>query len=356
MEGIGAVEMEYLQYRGRTQIWAHRGASAYAPENTMEAFQMAIDMGADGIELDVQFTKDQQMVVVHDRNLERVSNVSGFVQQYTLEELKTFRFNNKKPDFPEARISTLEEVYDLVRPTNLILNVELKTVRNQNYGIEIPIAQLTRDMGMESKVVFSSFNHNSIMRLKKLLSNARFAFLQNEELADAAEYAKSHGMHYLHPDKFLIQDENYLRQCQEAGIGVHPFTINDIDELWDCYDKNVDAVITNEPFKAVMLEKVWRLLKDSKECIYIWGTGTEAGKLSNCIPEKRIAGYIETVVTREKYRGKNIYSPVQIEDLHSKIIVATVFSDEIRKVSRNLQLKQERMIYLFPFTKEKGRR
>ena len=77
----------------KIQVWAHRGASGYAPENTLDAFQKAIDMGADGIELDVQLTKDGKVVVVHDEVIDRVSDGSGLVQDYTYEELKKFNFN-----------------------------------------------------------------------------------------------------------------------------------------------------------------------------------------------------------------------------------------------------------------------
>ena len=74
----------------RTKVWAHRGASAYAPENTIEAFLLAAEQGADGVELDVQLTKDGEMVVVHDEEIDRVSDGSGLVKDYTLAELKNF--------------------------------------------------------------------------------------------------------------------------------------------------------------------------------------------------------------------------------------------------------------------------
>lgn len=342
--------MENQQEKRRTKIWAHRGASAYAPENTLEAFQLAIDMGADGVELDVQFSKDKQLVVIHDSNLERVSNVSGTVQSYTLEELKAFRFNNKRADYAWAQIATLEEVYQLIKPTNLTINVELKTSRNQNSGIEAAIAKLTKDMGIASRVLFSSFNHNSIVRLKELIPDAKFAFLQSEELVNAAMYAKNCGVEALHPDKFFVWDDEYLRQCRELRIEVHPFTVDTIEELWKCYDREVDAVITNELLKALMLERVWSLMKYSEDSIYIWGTGREADKLSKCISGERIAGYIETVVTKAEFHGIRVYSPEQVKEMDSyhKIVVATVFSDEIKRMSRKFQLEPERMIYLFP--------
>ena len=77
----------------KTKVWAHRGASGYAPENTLDAFRKAVEMGADGIELDVQMTKDGELVVIHDETINRVSNGKGWVKDYTYEELKKFNFN-----------------------------------------------------------------------------------------------------------------------------------------------------------------------------------------------------------------------------------------------------------------------
>ena len=71
----------------KTKVWAHRGASGYAPENTLDAFRKAVEMGADGIELDVQMTKDGELVVIHDETIDRVSNGKGWVKDYTYEEL-----------------------------------------------------------------------------------------------------------------------------------------------------------------------------------------------------------------------------------------------------------------------------
>ena len=99
----------------KTKVWAHRGASAYAPENTLEAFLLAAEHGADGVELDVQLTKDGEMVVVHDEEIDRVSDGSGFVKDYTLAELKTLNFNKTHPEYQDVKIPTLREVYEALK-------------------------------------------------------------------------------------------------------------------------------------------------------------------------------------------------------------------------------------------------
>ena len=111
----------------KTLVWAHRGASAYAPENTLEAFQKAVDLKADGIELDVQMTKDGTLVVIHDEMVDRVSGASGWVKDYTYEKLKKIDVNLRFAQYGPQYIPTLEEVCELIRPTGLTINVELKT-------------------------------------------------------------------------------------------------------------------------------------------------------------------------------------------------------------------------------------
>ena len=115
------------RYEMKTKVWAHRGASAYAPENTLEAFLLAAEQGADGVELDVQLTKDGEMVVVHDEEIDRVSDGSGFVKDYTLAELKILNFNKTHPEYQDVKIPTLREVYEALKPTGMTINVELKT-------------------------------------------------------------------------------------------------------------------------------------------------------------------------------------------------------------------------------------
>ena len=111
-----------------TEIFAHRGASGYAPENTLEAFRLAMEQGADGIELDVHLTKDGEVVVIHDETLDRTSNGQGKVRDYTLEELKKFSFHNHIEKYKGVQIPTLKEVLDLVKNSSMKVNIELKTV------------------------------------------------------------------------------------------------------------------------------------------------------------------------------------------------------------------------------------
>ena len=133
-------------------VYAHRGASAYAPENTLLSFQKAVDMNADGVELDIQLTKDGEIVVIHDEWLDRTSNGTGWVKDYTLEELKELEFNQNFPELGHASIPTMQEVLDLLKPTKLRIDIELKTGIVFYEGLEEKILKLVKDYDMESRV------------------------------------------------------------------------------------------------------------------------------------------------------------------------------------------------------------
>ena len=161
----------------KMKIWAHRGASGYAPENTMEAFSEAVRRKADGIELDVQLTKDGEIVVIHDEKLERVSNGTGWVKDYTLKELRKLNFNKTFPEQGSARIPTLKEVYELMKKEDMLVNVELKTSIVFYEGLVDKVLDLAARMGMEEKVLYSSFNHYTLLEIKKKNPGTRTGML-----------------------------------------------------------------------------------------------------------------------------------------------------------------------------------
>ena len=164
------------------KIFAHRGASSYAPENTLPAFALAASQGADGIELDVHLTRDGQLVVIHDETLERTTNGSGWVKDHTLAQLQQLRADNHTPGFADASIPTLEQVLELVKPTGMLVNIELKTSLIWYEGLEEKTVELVRAMGMEDRVIYSSFNHYSIEKVRQLDPEAETAYLYSDIL------------------------------------------------------------------------------------------------------------------------------------------------------------------------------
>lgn len=231
----------------KTKIWAHRGASAYAPENTLESFKLALNQGADGIELDVQLSKDGELVVIHDETINRTSNATGFVKDYTLEELKAFNFNYGNSNYKNVKIPTLREVYELLKPTNLFINVEVKTGIIFYEGIEEKVLNLAKEMDMEERIIYSSFNHYTIKKIKELNNNVLTGLLYCDGWIGVLEYAKKLGVTALHPCGYNLQYENLIEECKKEKMLLHVWTVNDEKDMKFLYENNIDAIITNYP-------------------------------------------------------------------------------------------------------------
>ena len=151
-----------------TKVWAHRGASGYAPENTIPAFKLAVEQKADGVELDVHLSSDGKLMVIHDETVDRTSNGTGRVVDMTCQELKKLDFSNGMPGYKDVRIPTLKEVYGLLKNTNLTINVEIKCDVVIYYGIWDKVIELEREMGMQGRIIYSSFNHYVLMKLREV--------------------------------------------------------------------------------------------------------------------------------------------------------------------------------------------
>lgn len=234
----------------RPLIWAHRGASGTAPENTLAAFSKAIEDGADGIELDIQLTKDGELVVCHDEAIDRTSSGKGLVMDYTLEELKKMDFSNGLLEYEGEKIPTMEEVFDLVKPSDLSINIELKTGIIFYPDIEKKIVELTRDKGMEDRVIYSSFNHSSVLKIREYAPDAVLGFLYADGPVDPVEYALRYGVQALHPMGFNLRYDGFMEAAKKAGIRVNTWTINKDADIRECIARGADAIITNYPAKA----------------------------------------------------------------------------------------------------------
>lgn len=228
-------------------VWAHRGASGYAPENTLAAFQKAVDLGADGVELDIQLTKDDQIVVIHDEMIDRTSDGKGWIKDYTLEELRAFNYNRTKPEYKHADIPTMREVFELLKPTGLFINIEIKTGVVFYEKIEEKILALTKEMGMEDRVCYSSFNHYTVTRIHELKPDAEVGFLYADGPIDMPSYGVKHGVNALHPALYNLQYDGFVKECKEKGLKLNVWTVNERPYMEMCCQYGVDAIITNYP-------------------------------------------------------------------------------------------------------------
>ena len=234
-----------------TKVFAHRGASGYAPENTLEAFALAGEQGAQGIELDVQLTKDGEVVVIHDETIDRVSTGKGAVRDYTLEELRRFSFHNHKKEYEGVQIPTLREVLEQVKPGGMEVNIELKTGIYWYPGLEEKTVELVKAAGMENRVIYSSFNHYSVQKILELDAEAETAYLYSDVLLNVENYAKNTGVCGLHPAVYHLKMADFLESYRRSGLKVRVWTVNDEADMRQFIEKDLEAVITNYPDRAL---------------------------------------------------------------------------------------------------------
>lgn len=233
-------------------VLGHRGASGYAPENTLEAFKLAMEMGADGFELDVHLSKDGELVVIHDETVDRTTDGTGFVGEMTLAELKALDACNHKEAYKGAKIPTLAEVYDLIRDTNHIVNVEIKTDNIFYPQLEEKVLALEKEKGMEGRIVYSSFNHYTVKKIRALAPDAQIGMLFGDVLVEPYDYCKSVGANLLHPSKANLNVPGFAEKAKEAGLGMNVWTVNEVEYMEKCLACGA-GIVTNYPDIAVKL-------------------------------------------------------------------------------------------------------
>lgn len=216
-------------------LYAHRGYSAKHPENTLRAFEAALPY-VDGIELDVQRTKDDRLVVIHDETVDRTTDGSGYVKDMTLRQLRALRSEGE-------RIPTLEEVFALVAAHDVTVNVELKTDRFDYSGIEQLAWLATEEFGLADRVVFSSFNPDTLVRLRDVAPEARIAVLTGEGHPDLVGFVERIQAEAVHAQPAFVGTADAVK-LSENGIVTRLYTINNPNELPDTTE--VDAIMTDE--------------------------------------------------------------------------------------------------------------
>ena len=237
-----------------TAVWAHRGASAYAPENTMPAFRMAADMGADGVELDVHLTADGHVVVAHDPTVDRVSEGTGAIAAMTLEQLLQLNFNKLHPEAGCSRIPLLSEVLQWASGTGLYINIEIKD-RQPHPGIEAACVDIVNACNMRKRVIYSSFDHYTLMRLRDIDTSAAIGLLYSENMYQPWQYAGMLQANALHPYYLSLYNPGIVAYCRHSGVKLHPWTIDDPGVLRQACLLGVDAVITNKPDVALVVRR-----------------------------------------------------------------------------------------------------
>jgi glycerophosphoryl diester phosphodiesterase len=237
----------------QTKIFAHRGFSAVAPENTIAAFELAICAGADGVELDVHMTKDKELVVIHDETVNRTTNGLGWVKEWSLAEIKKLDNGTWFSDeYKNQTIPTLSQVLEVVKDTEHWINIELKNNMVVYSKIEELVVREIERFGMEDRVILSSFNHCSLHQLHLYRPKLNLGVLFECGLFQPWIYAKHLGVSSIHPFHLLVTDE-MIQRCRIHGIHVCPFTVDDEQGMKRLIASGVDAIITNFPDRLRLL-------------------------------------------------------------------------------------------------------
>lgn len=240
-----------------TKNFAHRGFSGKYPENTMLAFEKAIEAGADGIENDVHLTKDGVVVIIHDERVDRTTDGAGWVKDFTYEELSKLNASYTFKDCGFQHIPTLREYMELVKDKDIVTNIELKTGVFEYEGIEKKVYDMIQEYGLKDKMIISSFNHFSILRMKALDSTIKCGLLEESWLVNAGAYAASVGVECYHPMYKNMTPDN-VAEIKSHGLEINTWTVNEKEEIEEMFNRGVDSVIGNYPDIVREIQKAYR--------------------------------------------------------------------------------------------------
>jgi glycerophosphoryl diester phosphodiesterase len=212
---------------------AHRGAKGYVAENTLASFQKAIELGADGIELDVHLSSDGKVMVIHDETIDRTTSRKGLVNHFTSEELEVLE------------IPTLESVFDLAHQ-KCFINIELKTYETADKVAELIEKYVSENNWSYEQIIVSSFDWNAIQQVHFLNDKIQIGVLTHTDLELAIAFAKFIKAHSVHPYYHLLSAEN-VAQMHSKNFKVYPWTINEPEDITFVKSLQVDGIITDFP-------------------------------------------------------------------------------------------------------------
>jgi len=228
-------------------IFGHSGAQAYAPSNSLPAFERAAQQNAHGTELDVHRSKDGYPVVLHDFTVDATTNGTGRVADLTLAELKALDAGSWfAPEFAGVQIPTLDEVFDLVGK-QLFINVEIKSMSQETDGVEQVVADCILRHNMKERVIVSCFNPLALRRFREIMPDVPLGFLYGIDTPEAIwKLIEGFEVEAIHPEASLIHAD-VVAKAHALGQKVNAWTVNDVDEARQLANLGVDAIITDVP-------------------------------------------------------------------------------------------------------------
>ncbi|MBP1969677.1 glycerophosphoryl diester phosphodiesterase [Virgibacillus natechei] len=239
------------------KIIAHRGASRLAPENTMPAFKIAHQQGAEGIETDVQLTKDNIPVLIHDERVKRTTNSVGYVKNFTFKELKQLDagswFSQK---FVGTPITSLEEFLQWVYDKSLYLNLELKNNKIDYRDLEAIVYERIEHYQLLNSTTISSFNPNSLKRMREINNDIEVALLLSRKQKNLVRNAQEIGANAIHLNYRLL-NHSIVKSLRQANMAIRIFTVNKQSHLNRCIAHGCDGVFTDVPGQALNYRRIY---------------------------------------------------------------------------------------------------
>ncbi|HLR62477.1 MAG TPA: glycerophosphodiester phosphodiesterase [Lentibacillus sp.] len=234
-----------------TKIFAHRGASKYAPENTMAAFSLAYQQGADGIETDVHLTKDHTPVLMHDERINRTTNGTGYIKNYMFDQLQQLDAGSWfSSEFTGLRVVSLDEFLEWIHDKPLYLNIELKNNKIDYNNLESIVYDRVSHYRLLHRTTLSTFNPIGIERIKHLDRNISTALLTSKRVKNLASAANDLGANAVHI-KYRLLNRLLIDQCHHEDMAVRVYTVNRPRRMLHCFAMGCDAIFTDIPETAI---------------------------------------------------------------------------------------------------------
>ncbi len=227
------------------RIIAHRGASGYAPENTLSAFQKGLELGANMIELDIHLSRDGELVVIHDPTLERTTNGTGYIKNYTVKELKQFHASKRFESYQGEQIPMLQEVFDLAKK-RAAFAIEIKNGPILYPDIEKKLVRLIEKNDLVDDTIVIAFYHPSLKEIKRLNPDLKTGILYAGGLIEPWKVAETVGANALHPKYDYIMAD-VIAEAHKRDYLVYPWTINTPREIEQWLDYGVDGIASDFP-------------------------------------------------------------------------------------------------------------
>nr|WP_308421526.1 glycerophosphodiester phosphodiesterase [Compostibacillus humi] len=242
--------MNYL-----TAIFAHRGASKYAPENTMPAFELAHKMNADGIETDVQLSKDHVPILIHDETGKRTTDFPGLIKDLTYRQIKELDAGTWfSKQFAGTSIVSLEEFLQWIENKPMRINIELKNNKIDYPHMEAIVFEMVKHFRLLERTTFSSFNERSVKKLVRLSHDMDVAFITSKKIKQLAHYTEQLGANAVHI-KYRLLQAKLVDELRQKKLAVRVYTVNKQSLMKKCFQLGSDGIFTDVPDIAVHYHK-----------------------------------------------------------------------------------------------------